>query len=92
MLRRLRPSPWLFADLHLVQIVCVQDNPAVVVYASSAPAGQSFLLGGDSSHWLNNPLRANRSAECVATLYSWDFTPVQVFIPYASVNFTAAGK
>ena len=74
-----------------IQVICSQNG--TVVYGEAGPATQSFLLGGASSLWLNDPARRSQPASCVATLYSWDFTPVQVFIPYAwTPDFTAAGK
>jgi hypothetical protein len=70
-----------------IQVVCSQSG--LQVYADAAPAVHStgFLLGGGSSVWLTN----GGSADCVATLYFWDFHPNQTFVPLASVSFAAGG-
>jgi hypothetical protein len=65
-----------------IQVVC--DQAGVVVYGEAQNAvGHSFKLGGGSSLWL----QTGGPAHCVATLYYWDFHPVQVFNPLASVEF-----
>ena len=69
-----------------IQVVCTQGALGVV-YAEAQPADQAFFLGGGASVWKT----VGGSASCVATLYSWDFNPTQVFVSYASVSFTAAG-
>ena len=70
-----------------IQVVCSQNGN--VVYGEAYPAVHPFniLLGGGGSVWLSN----GGPADCTATLYYWDFTPVQTFVPLASVSFTAAG-
>ena len=68
-----------------VQVVCYQGG--VMVYGEAGPATQSFLLGGASSQWLTN----GGAASCTATVYEWDWHPVQTFVPYASVDFAVAG-
>jgi hypothetical protein len=70
-----------------IQVVCSQNGN--VVYGEAYPAVHPFniLLGGGGSVWLSN----GGPADCMATLYYWDFTPVQTFVPLASVSFTAAG-
>jgi hypothetical protein len=75
-----------------IQVVCTQDSGATIVYAEAKPANESFTLGGGSSLWLNDGTRSHDSAQCVATLYEWDFQPVQTFVSYAVTSFTAAGK
>lgn len=82
-----------------IQILCYQEvtpeNPDGLVYgeARDAEPGSSFNsqpfapLGGGSSEWLLN----GGPAECVATLYFWDFHPSQTFVPLASVEFVAGG-
>ena len=76
-----------------VQIMAYQavteDNPDGIVYGEARPAGEDFTpLGGGSSEWLTN----GGSAECVATLYYWDFHPTQTFVPLADpITFSAAG-
>jgi hypothetical protein len=69
-----------------IQVVCSQNG--MVVYGEAmAAAGNSFTLGGAWSPWL----MSGGAADCVATLYSWDFHPVQTFVPYASTSFHAGG-
>jgi hypothetical protein len=70
-----------------VQLMCSQNG--VTGYAEAYPAaGNSFRLGGTSSTWLAN----GGPATCVATLYSWIYTPTEVFVSYATVSFSALGK
>ena len=69
-----------------IQVMCYQNG--ALVYGEAGTAGQSFLLGGGSSQWLV----VGGAAECVATVYEWDFKPVQTFVPYASVPFSAGGR
>jgi hypothetical protein len=59
----------------------------VGTYAAADSADASFVLGGGSSAWksLGGP------ADCVATLYYWDWHPVQRFVPLASMSFAAGG-
>ena len=71
-----------------IQVVC-SDTPGHVIYGESQDAvGHAFTLGGSSSPWLNE---FPGPADCVATLYYWDFHPVQTFIPLAEVSFHAEG-
>ena len=65
--------------------VHTQTDP--LVFASAAPANDAQLLGGGGSVWLYH----GGPAECVATLYYWDFHPVQTFVPLASISFSAGG-
>lgn len=75
-----------------IQIVCEQNGQ--VVYGEAGPSTQRFLLGGASSPWLNSSdgADATQPAQCVATLYFWQFHPRQVFNPLASISFEAAGR
>jgi hypothetical protein len=68
-----------------IQIMCYQSS--ALVYGEAGPATQSFLLGGASSAWLY----VGGPAECIATLYYWDWHPVQTFVPLASIGFAAGG-
>ncbi len=68
-----------------IQVVCSQGEDVVWAAAQPAP-GNSFLLGGLESDWLDN----GGSASCVATLYRWQFHPSETMIVYASITFTAA--
>jgi hypothetical protein len=68
-----------------VQVVCTQDG--AVTYAAADAADQSFVLGGGSSAWKST----GGEADCVATLYYWDWKPVQTFVPLASTSFHAGG-
>jgi hypothetical protein len=67
-----------------IQIMCYQSG--ALVYGEAGPATQSFLLGGGGSIWRTN----GGAADCVATLYEWDFHPVQTFVPYSQTSFHAA--
>ena len=70
-----------------VQVMCTQGG--VLVYGEAGPASQSFLLGGGMSLWL----MGGGAADCVATLYEWDWHPQQTFVPYATYAFHAgAGR
>lgn len=85
-----------------IQILCYQEvaitpeNPDGLVYGEARDAevgssvnSQPFApLGGGSSDWLND---FGGPADCIATLYFWDFHPVQTFVPLASVSFGAGG-
>lgn len=68
-----------------IQVICRQNG--AVVYAEAASASSSFKLGGGSSAWLASGGPAN----CEATLYSWDFKPVQTMVTYAVTAFGAGG-
>jgi hypothetical protein len=84
-----------------IQVNCYQagavtsENPTGLVYgeARDAEAGSSnnsqpfAPLGGASSDWLTT----GGPAECVATLYFWDFHPTQTFVPLAEIAFSAGG-
>ncbi len=70
-----------------IQVVCSQNGTMVYGEAYSA-IGNSFMLGGSSSTWLS----VGGPASCVATLYSWNYTPTQTFVSYASMSFNALGK
>ena len=84
-----------------IQVLCYQDVPFdyaypdgsihtqtdPLVYGEAGPADQAFLLGGGMSVWLLH----GGAAECVATLYFWDFHPTQTFVPLAEVAFSAGG-
>lgn len=81
---------WSASGLHgnqdpRIQVVCYQG--ADLVYGAAYAAGTPFLLGGGSSLWLER----GGTAHCIATLYYWDFHPVQTFVELASVEFDAAG-
>ena len=66
-----------------IQVMCYQGD--VLVYGEAGPASQSFLLGGGMSLWL----MAGGEADCVATLYQWDWHPQQTFVSFATVAFHA---
>ena len=68
-----------------IQVMCYQNG--AIVYGEAGPAGQSFLLGGGGSVWRTGGGAAN----CTATLYEWDWHPVQRFVPYAAASFDASG-
>lgn len=76
-----------------IQVMCFQNGEIVYGEAHNANPtlgdppfdGASFLLGGGMSEWL----LGGGAADCEATLYYWDFHPVQVFVPLASVSFHA---
>lgn len=79
-----------------IQVMCYQAGVLVYgvaqnvepAYVTTPPIdGTSFLLGGGASDWLVN----GGAADCEATLYYWDFKPVQTFVPLASVSFGAGG-
>ena len=77
-----------------LQVICSQAvseaNPDGIVYGEAMPAVHptDVLLGGTGiSEWL----QVGGPADCVATLYYWDFHPSQVFVPLASVSFSAGG-
>lgn len=77
-----------------IQVLAYQDTDADgqvddLVYGEAYPAGTGFNpLGGGGSLWLTN----GGSAHCVATLYSWQqIHGQQTFVPYATVEFDAAG-
>lgn len=71
-----------------IQVVCYQGDAAVYAAAEMAPFN-SFVLGGGSSAWLTN----GGPATCEATLYYWQWHPVQTFVPLApSITFEAAGS
>lgn len=69
-----------------IQVMCSQDG--VVVFGAADAATASFELGGGSSPWRTN----GGAADCVATLYEWDWRPVQTFVPYAQVAFSAGDR
>lgn len=69
-----------------IQVMCYQGG--VVTYGMALAASQAFELGGGSSDWRTN----GGAADCTATLYQWDWHPVQTFVPYASVSFAAGGR
>ena len=69
-----------------IQVMCYQGG--ALVYGEAGPAGQAFLLGGGMSNWL----MAGGEADCVATVYEWDFKPVQTFVPFATTSFHAGGR
>lgn len=66
-----------------IEVMCRRDGQ--VVYGEAGPAGQSFLLGGAMSTWYTT----GGAAECVATLYYWDFHPAQTFVALATTSFHA---
>jgi hypothetical protein len=68
-----------------IEIDCYQSG--VLVFASAAPSNQPQQLGGAGSQWLTN----GGPADCTATLYYWDFHPVETFVPLASTSFAAGG-
>jgi hypothetical protein len=68
-----------------IQIVCSQDG--VVTYAAADSADAGFVLGAGSSAWKST----GGPADCVATLYYWDWKPYQRSVPLASLNFAAGG-
>jgi hypothetical protein len=70
-----------------IQVMCYQSDE--LVYAESGPAGNSFLLGGGWSLWIER----NGDADCAADLYFWDWNRrgQLVFMGLASTSFTAAG-
>lgn len=68
-----------------IQVMCYQGS--TLVYGEAGPSNQSFLLGGGMSQWLMK----GGEADCIATVYEWDFHPQQTFVPYASVTFHAGG-
>lgn len=70
-----------------IQVICSQNGN--VVYGEAYPATHPFniLLGGGGSVWKTN----GGNADCVATLYYWDFHPNQVFKALSSVSFIATG-
>lgn len=85
-----------------IQIMAYQDvdgdgNANDLVYGEARDADpvaggvnrQPFdPLGGGSSLWLQR----GGPAHCVATLYYWDWHPVQTFVPLAEpIEFDAAG-
>ncbi len=78
-----QPVPFTYVDGN--GVTQTQTDP--VVYGEAGPADQTFL-GGTTSVWLWH----NGAANCVATLYYWQFTPSQVFHPLAEISFTAQGK
>lgn len=69
-----------------IQVMAYQDGE--LVYGEAYPAGEGFdPLGGGGSLWLTN----GGPTRCIATLYYWDFHPVQTFVALASIEFDAAG-
>jgi hypothetical protein len=70
-----------------IQVMCYQGGEQV--YGESGPAGNSFLLGGGWSLWLER----GGAADCVADLYYWDWNRnnEQVFVGLATTAFTATG-
>lgn len=77
-----------------IQIMCTQNDQVVYGVAFNAidiKAG-GMILGAGSSLWTNEPERSIQPANCVATLYQWTYQGQQVFNPFATVSFTAAGK
>lgn len=89
---------WTAEGLHgnqkpRIQIMAYQDVDGDgqvddLVYGEAGPADQGFLLGGGSSLWLER----GGPSHCIATLYYWDFHPVQTFVPLAEpIEFDAAG-
>ena len=69
-----------------IQVMCYQGG--ALVYGMALAASEAFELGGGSSDWRTN----GGEADCVATLYEWDWRPVQTFVPYATVSFHAGGR
>lgn len=68
-----------------IQIMCTQDG--VVTYGMADAATAAFELGGGSSAWRTN----GGEADCTATLYYWDWRPIQTFVPLAETSFRAGG-
>lgn len=74
------------AKAPLVSVVCSQGGTPV--FSSVVPATDAqVLLGGMSSNWLET----GGAADCEATLFEWDWKPVQTPIVYASMSFQAEG-
>ncbi len=77
-----------------IQIMCTQDGEVVYGVAFNAIdiKADGMILGAGSSLWTNEPARSILPADCVATLYQWLYQGQQTFNPFATINFTAAGK
>ncbi len=85
-----QPVPFTYTDSN--GVTNTQTDPTVYGEAYNAidlrVGSQGLLLGGGGSVWLWH----GGSANCVATLYQWLYNGQQTFNPFATVNFTAAGK
>lgn len=68
-----------------IQLLCYQGVQPVYGQQELA-MGNSFLLGGGSSDWINNGL----PADCTATLYQWRKAGKE-FVGYVSTTFHAEG-
>ena len=71
-----------------IEVMCYQNG--TMVWASSAPVGSGFLLGGSSSPWISN---GGGPASCVANLYYyvWNGNNSQYYHLLATTSFSAAG-
>jgi hypothetical protein len=83
----------------LIQVQCYQGEmtKSNIVYGEAGRAidarNRGFVIGGASSPWLNDPVKAANSADCVASLFHWTYEKgVQTYNPLATFSFTAAGK
>ena len=70
-----------------IQVVCFKGSQVVYGEAQDAQ-GNAFVLGGGWSDWRD----VGGPADCIATLYFWDFHPTQTFNPLAPpIGFHAEG-
>lgn len=70
----------------MVGVACSQSG--TLVYEALDTPDASFLLGGNSSLWL----QLGGSADCVATLYAYSFSGGETIRTLATTSFTAAGS
>jgi hypothetical protein len=70
----------------MVGVACSQSG--TLVYGQLDTPDASFLLGGNSSLWL----QSGGSADCVATLYAYSFSGGETIRTLASTSFGAAGS